>query len=216
MTRVKICGNRSFRDVEIAVRCGADAIGLIVGTKFVSEDEITAGLAKEIVAALPPFVTSVLVTHLQGCSEILDLYHVVLPGAIQLHNDLSLDVIKELRFRIPQVKLIKAIHILDESSIQEALSFSSDVDALLLDSRTANRIGGTGMTHDWSVSQCIVSQINTPVILAGGLTPANVREAIQTVRPFAVDVNSGVDDENGDKDSQKVHHFIQNTRDIKP
>lgn len=214
MTRVKICGNRSFRDVDLAVRHGADAIGLIVGTKFVSEDEISAGLAKEIVAALPAFVTSVLVTHLQGCSEILDLYHVVLPGAIQLHNDLSLDVIKELRFRIPQVKLIKAIHILDESSIQEALSFSSDVDALLLDSRTANRIGGTGMTHDWSVSQRIVSQIKTPVILAGGLTPANVREAIQTVRPFAVDVNSGVDHENGEKDPEKIHHFTQNSRDL--
>lgn len=216
MTRVKICGNRSFRDAEIAVRSGADAIGLIVGAKFVSEDEISAELAKGIVAALPPFVGSVLVTHLQGCSEILDLYDAVLPSTIQLHNDMSLGVIKELRCRIPQVKLIKAIHILDESSIQDAMTFASDVDSLLLDSRTNNRIGGTGVTHDWSVSQRIVSQIKTPVILAGGLTPTNVRAAIQMVRPFAVDVNSGVDDENGDKDPQKVHHFIENTLYTKP
>lgn len=216
MVRIKICGNRTLRDAQIAVRFGADAIGLIVGTKFFSEDEVSTTNASEIVAALPPFISSVLVTHLQSSDEILELYHAVLPTTIQLHNEVSMSVIEELRCKIPHVKLIKAIHIVDSTAIEQALLFSSCVDSILLDSRTDGRIGGTGVTHDWSVSQKIVLQTKVPVILAGGLTPSNVGLAIGKVRPFAVDVNSGVDAPNGDKDSQKVLSFIENCRDNSP
>lgn len=212
MVRIKICGNRTLRDAEIAVRDGADAIGLIVGTKFFSEDEVSTTDASEIVAALPPFIGSVLVTHLQSGHEILDLYHAVLPTTIQLHNEVSMSVIEELRCKIPHVKLIKAIHIVDSTAIDQALMFSTCVDSILLDSRTDGRIGGTGVTHDWSVSQQIVLQTKVPVILAGGLTPSNVGLAIAKVTPFAVDVNSGVDAPNGDKDPQKVLRFIESCR----
>jgi phosphoribosylanthranilate isomerase len=212
MVRIKICGNRTLRDAEIAVRYGADAIGLIVGTKFFSEDEVSTSNASEIVAALPPFIVSVLVTHLQSGHEILDLYHAVLPTTIQLHNEVNLSVIEELRCKIPHVKLIKAIHIVDSTAIKQALMISNCVDSILLDSRTDGRIGGTGVTHDWSVSQQIVLQTKVPVILAGGLTPSNVGLAIAKVKPFAVDVNSGVDAPNGDKDPQKVLGFIESCR----
>lgn len=132
MVRIKICGNRTPQDVQTAVRYGANAIGFIVGTKFFSEDEISIADARAIVTALPPFVSSVLVTHLQSTDEILDLYHAVLPTTIQLHNEASMSVIENLRSKIPHIKLIKAIHIVDSKAIEQALMFSPWVDSILL------------------------------------------------------------------------------------
>lgn len=214
MVRVKICGNKTLQDAKTAVQYGADAIGLIVGTKFFSEDEISVSSASEIVAALPPFISSVLVTHLQSGHEILELYRAVSPTTIQLHNEVSMSVIEELRCKVPHVKLIKAIHVVDSRAVTQALVYSSCVDSILLDSRTDSRIGGTGVTHDWSVSRKIVLQSKVPVILAGGLNPSNVEAAILKVRPFAVDVNSGVDSPGGEKDPQKVAGFMSSARAI--
>jgi phosphoribosylanthranilate isomerase len=211
-TRVKICGHRSSEEAQVSVLNGADAIGLIVGTRFFSEDEVTPAEAMAIFSSLPPFVSSVMVTHLQAADEIFDTYSKVLSSTIQLHNNVSIDTIKNLRRMLPAIKMIKAIHVIDSSSIGHALEFSTHVDAILLDSRCEGRIGGTGIIHDWSTSREIVDLCKTPVILAGGLNPHNVMQAISVVKPFCVDVNSGVDLPNGDKCPEKIANFIHKVR----
>ena len=111
-------------------------------------------------------------------------------------------------------KIIKAVHVIDNDkagTIEMAHSFEKVADALLLDSRTAERLGGTGRTHDWNISREIVEEMSLPVMLAGGLTDKNVYEAVRRVRPYAVDVNSGVE-VNGDKDPDKVRGFIENAK----
>jgi phosphoribosylanthranilate isomerase len=142
----------------------------------------------------------VLVTHLITAADVLDLHRRVPAPAIQLHDDIPADEIIVLRQHLPHVTLIKAIGVVDESAIGAARQVEPFVDALLLDSRTHDRIGGTGRVHDWRISRRIVTAARVPVILAGGLTPENVADAIGTVRPYGVDANSGLEFPNGDKD----------------
>jgi len=212
MVRVKICGNRTLEDALLAVSGGADAIGLIVGVRHESEDALKAETSGEILRAIPPLVSTVLVTHLLHAQEILDILAVVPATTIQLHDRISIEEINALRHRLPHVKLIKAIHVTDRTSIQSAEVFAGHVDALILDSLTRNKIGGTGIVHDWDISREIVQSVNKPVILAGGLTPENVVEAIHHVNPYGVDVNTGVQAPNGRKDPQKVRDFIRLAR----
>ena len=208
MLRVKVCGNRSKRDLEISLTMGADAVGLIVGIRHRSEDAIQPALAAELLRLVPVFVTSVLVTHLITASEILGIHDEVRTQAIQLHDDIPADEIIALRKRLPRVALIKAIGVVDESSIKAAHDIEPLVDALLLDSRTRDRIGGTGQVHDWSISRRIVDTARVPVILAGGLTPENVHSAIEAVRPYGVDANSGLELPDGNKDPARVRDFV--------
>jgi len=208
MLRVKVCGNRSKEDLEISLSMGADAVGLIVGIRHRSEDAISPELAAELLSLIPVFVTPVLVTHLVTATEILGIHDQVPAPAIQLHDDIPTDEILALRKRLPHVALIKAIGVVDESSIEAAHRIESVVDALLLDSRTSDRIGGTGQVHDWSISRRIVDTARVPVILAGGLTPENVHSAIEAVRPYAVDANSGLELPDGSKDPARVSDFV--------
>jgi phosphoribosylanthranilate isomerase len=215
MIRVKICGNRTVEDILSAVEFGADALGLIIGTKYYSEDNLSIEKAITLFKYIPPFVSSVIVTHLLDAEEILAIYDKIPTSTIQLHNEIVPKEIQKIREKLPSVKLIKAIHVTDVSSIKTAKYFEMFVDGILLDSRTIDRIGGTGKTHDWSISKQIVSSVNKPVILAGGLNPENISQAIQYVQPFGVDVNSGVDLPNGDKDSDKIQNFIRLSKKLK-
>lgn len=208
MPRVKVCGNRSRNDLDISLRMGADAVGLIVGARHYTEDAITPELAAELLRSVPIFVTLVLVTHLITAVEVLDLHRQVPTPTIQLHDDIPADEIIELRKHLPHVTLIKAIGVVDESAIYAAHQIEPLVDALLLDSRTNDRIGGTGRVHDWGISRRIVADASVPVILAGGLTPENVGDAIEAVRPYGVDANSGLEFPNGDKDPARVRDFV--------
>ncbi len=214
MFRAKICGNRSEQDVRISVAAGADAVGLISGVRHFSEDAVSADEARRLMALIPVFVTPVLVTHLITAREVLDLHEAVPTPVIQLHDDIPVMEIEAVRLALPGVRLIKAIHVSDASAIDDARAAASFANALLPDTRVEaeNRIGGTGRTHDWSLSRAIAEAVDVPVILAGGLNPDNVASAIDTVRPFAVDVNSGVDDANGDKDPDKARRFIANAK----
>jgi phosphoribosylanthranilate isomerase len=110
------------------------------------------------------------------------------------------------------VKLIKAIQVVDENALQEARRWEPFVDALLLDSKGEGGLGGTGRTHDWDLSARVVAELGIPVILAGGLSPGNVANAIRTVRPFGVDANSGVTGRPPGKDPQKVEQFVRQVR----
>jgi phosphoribosylanthranilate isomerase len=208
MPRVKVCGNRSKKDLDISLRMGADAVGFIVGVRHRTEDAIAPELAAELLRSVPVFVTPVLVTHLITAAEVLDLYRWVPTAAIQLHDDIPPDQTLVLRERLPHVALIKAIGIVDESSIDAARHVEPLVDALLLDSHAHDRIGGTGQVHDWSISRRIVEAARVPVILAGGLTPENVGAAIDAVRPYGVDANSGLEFPDGNKDPARVHDYI--------
>jgi phosphoribosylanthranilate isomerase len=141
----------------------------------------------------------VMVTHLQDAKTIISLLELIQKTTtVQLHDndDIDLKEISAIREKIPSVRIIKAIHIDgSEASLQKLHNYDGLVDALILDSVNLkeDRIGGTGMTHDWILSKKMVDNSHLPVILAGGLTPDNVQYAIRSVSPYAVDVNSGVE-----------------------
>lgn len=207
--RVKICGLRSRADLQVVLAAGADAVGFILGARHRTEDEVSPASAAALVAALPPFVSSVVVTHQQQAGAILPLVHQVAPTTLQLQDAISPTEMALLRAALPGTKLIKAIHVMGPDAIDEALAIEPFVDGLLLDSRTADRIGGTGLPHDWTISRQIVERTAKPVILAGGLTPANLAQALRAVGPAAVDVNSGVEDGAGQKDPARVGAFVR-------
>lgn len=207
--RVKICGVRSFADLQVVRAAGADAVGFIVGARHRTEDEVNADLAAELVASLPPFLSSVMVTHLLEAAAIVPIARQVAPTTLQLQDGIPPGDIQELRQDLPGIKLIKAIHVLDENAIAEVVAMEPLVDGLLLDSRTADRIGGTGQPHDWRISRRIVAGSRKPVILAGGLTPTNLAGALAAVRPAGVDVNSGVENGAGEKDPSRVRAFVR-------
>jgi phosphoribosylanthranilate isomerase len=209
---VKLCGIRSRSDLAVALNAGADALGFIVGARHRTEDELKPAAAAELVGLLPPFVDSVMVTHLQQARSILELIRQMGATTLQLQDGIAPQELQAIRTAQPGVKLIQAIHVGDGNAANQAMAAAIAaeplVDALLLDSRTADRIGGTGQTHDWSVSRRIVERIGKPVILAGGLRPENLRAALETVRPAAVDVNSGIEDAAGAKDPVRAEAFV--------
>lgn len=213
--KVKICGITNLEDAMQAICFGADALGFQVGMRHKTEDEVSPEEAKAIVASLPPFVSYVMVTHLQDAKTIISLLKLIQKTTtVQLHdNDIDLKEISAIREKIPSVRIIKAIHIDgSEACLQKLHNYDGLVDALILDSVNLkeDRIGGTGMTHDWILSKKMVDNSHLPVILAGGLTPYNVQYAIRSVSPYAVDVNSGVKISRTSrrKDPVKVRNFI--------
>jgi phosphoribosylanthranilate isomerase len=212
MWRVKICGNRTHTDVAAATSAGADAVGLIVGVRHLSEDALSPDRARALLMTIRPSVTSVLVTHATSAREVLAIHGNVPTAVIQLHDDIPLAEIRLIRLALPRVALIKAVHVTGPEALTQARAIRQQVDALLLDSRTSDRIGGTGEVHDRAISAEIVRLLNSRFILAGGLRPENVESAIETVRPYGVDVNSGVDNTNGDKDPRKVELFVRRAR----
>ena len=214
--RVKVCGLRSDRDLDVVVRSGADAVGLICGVTHVTEDELTADQARRLARRTPPLVSTVLVTHLVDAGEIVRLADFVGADVIQIHGLVSVETVSRVMERAGGRRIIKAVHVLGPSAVDDALGFVDVCDAVLLDSRTADRLGGTGRTHDWSISRQVADALRPlgrPVILAGGLRPDNVADAVCAVRPFAVDVNSGVEDANGDKLLEHCQVFVSRARD---
>lgn len=170
----------------------------------------------EIVARLPPFCSSVLVTHLSRPEEVLPILKIANVTTIQLHGDTTPKEAIDIKKRMPFLKAYKAVHVFDQSAIQEASRFVGCVDGIILDTaiRATGQVGGTGRTHDWNISKAIVKSIDVPVILAGGLNPENIVEAIRTVQPYGVDVNSGVSKSNGAKDHEKLRQFITRAKSV--
>ena len=209
--RTKICGIRNMKDAMIAINAGANALGFLVGITHVAEDKIGKEDAKEIIEALPPFVSTVLVTHLTEKDKLVNLAKELKVNTVQIHDYISPEDVVYVKNQLPFCKIIKAIHVISE---EEALtmmhSFENTCDALLLDSRTKDRLGGTGMVHDWNISKLIVESSKIPVILAGGLTQDNVYDAVIKVRPYGVDVNSGVEID-GWKSDDKVVKFVSDS-----
>ena len=197
-TRVKICGLTSEADRDAVVRAGADAVGFISDVPVDTPREISASTAERLVAGVPPFVTSVLVTMPESVQDAVDLQSDVGADAVQIHGTLSPAKVGGLRARL-DVPVIAAI---DLSADIEA--YADVADAVLVDSTSEDGGGGTGETHDWERTRAVRSEIEPPLILAGGLTPENVEAAVETVGPFAVDTASGVERTGGEKDDEAV------------
>ncbi|OIB58883.1 phosphoribosylanthranilate isomerase [Natrialba sp. SSL1] len=205
MTRVKICGLTTEDDLQTAVDAGAAAVGIICDVPVDSPREVAVQQACDLVASVPPFVTSVLVTMPETPTEAAELTARVEPDALQIHGSLEPPALESVRERT-NTELIYAV---DSQAVTEAEDAAAAADALLVDSTDEDGGGGTGETHDWERTRNLVAALETPVILAGGLTPANVAEAVQTVEPFAVDVASGVEATGGVKDTDAVRSFVE-------
>jgi len=202
MTRVKICGLTRGDDLDAAVAAGADAVGLIAGVTVETPREISLGRAAELAAAVPPLVTTVLVTMPDDAATARERIEQVRPDAIQLHGT-DPETVAGLA-DVP-AKVVAAVDPTDPD-----LDACADAaDALLVDSLTDEGGGGTGETHDWERTRELVAKLDVPVVLAGGLTPENVATAVETVDPFAVDVASGVEREGGIKDHDAVRQFVE-------
>lgn len=212
--RVKVCGVRSLADLAVAVHAGADAVGFICGATHNTDDAVLPERLRTLVRharSLSPEVERVLVTHLDDGKRILELADYAGVDAIQLHGKLVPGAIRTVWSAARGRRIIRAVHVTGEKAIDGALAVADLCHAVVLDTRTRHRLGGTGLTHDWKISARIVNALElTPcrVFLAGGLNPVNVAEAISVVRPFGVDVNSGVDDANGAKDREKCRQFV--------
>jgi phosphoribosylanthranilate isomerase len=209
---VKVCGVRREEGALLAAELGADAIGLLVGQRHRSADFISEQLARRIVCSLSPTKAKpVLVTHVPEVDEIERLLRQTEIETVQLHNEILPDAIRELKRRLPKLKILKSVHVLSVDSIEYPKSYLNLVDGFVLDSfnPATGQVGGTGLTHDWSISEKIVGRYSsTRMWLAGGLDAANVRAAIEAVKSFGVDVNSGTKGADGFKDPRKLRDFI--------
>ncbi|HET7815163.1 MAG TPA: phosphoribosylanthranilate isomerase [Candidatus Baltobacteraceae bacterium] len=203
-TRIKFCGCRSVEDALLAVECGADAIGMIFAE---SSRRITLETAEAIGRALPAYVTPVGVFSNAEREQIEQAVRAV-PGLVaQLHGDESAAFASSLT-----VRNMKTIHVASEDSaadLNERAAAYADCD-LLLDTSAGGQRGGTGMVFPWEAAADLVRRRR--VVVAGGLKPENVGECVRMLRPFGVDVCSGVET-NGKKDAEKMRAFVKAVRD---
>lgn len=195
----------------MAIRHGASAVGLVSdmpsGPGVIHEKVIT-----EIARTVPPGIATFLLTSATNPVQIVAQQRHCMTSVIQLCDWLPMDAYPLLRESLPGIGLVQVVHITGPEALDEALAVAPHVDALLLDSGNRSlpvkELGGTGRTHDWSVSAQIVTQCGVPVYLAGGLAPENIAKAIKKVMPFAVDVCSGVRTD-GMLDEAKLAAFVE-------
>lgn len=214
MTRIKICGNRTPAD--LAATSGADAQGFIVDVPS-SSRSLDPECARALMDCVAPFTSAVLITTTTDPHRIAELVEATEPNAVQIHADTSPQDLGCIRASLPVgVRLIGVLPLTDDTGphvVQRAVSLAeAPIDALLVDTQINGRSGGTGVPHDWTLSRRIRDAIAPcPLILAGGLDPDNVREAIEVVRPYAVDVSSGAE-ANGRKDPDRVAALLEEVR----
>ncbi|NKB46565.1 MAG: phosphoribosylanthranilate isomerase [Legionellales bacterium] len=201
-TRVKFCGMTQIDDAKQAVQLGVDALGFIFHPS--SPRAVSVNQARHIVCTLPALVQRVGVFVNQSASEIKQIVEQVGLTAIQLHGDQSATFCQQ--FQLP---VIKAISMTEQTDIVAALTAYQDVAQLLLDTAHPLLHGGSGQAFDW---RWIPVSVRSQVILAGGLTPANVAQAIAQIQPAAVDVSSGIEDRPGVKDPVKMERFMAQVR----
>jgi len=208
--RVKICCIASVAEAWMAIEHGASAIGLVSAMPS-GPGPIAEELIAEIAAPVPPGVASFLLTCKQDVASIIDQQSRTRVNTIQICDRLVDGTYEDLRQALPGISLVQVIHVTGPEAVHEALAISSHVDAILLDSGNQSlrvkELGGTGRTHDWALSRAIRESVEVPVYLAGGLKPENVAEAIRAVRPFGVDVCSGLRTD-GRLDEVKLKSFF--------
>jgi len=201
MVKIKICGITNIDDALYAAEQGVDALGFNFYKK--SPRYVEPEKAAEIISQLPPFVLPVGIFVNEREEKILEVQHLTCIQTIQLHGDESPDFCQRFKGRV-----IKAFQVKDKESIKHMAHYH--VSALLLDSYKEGLRGGTGTTFDWHLA--VVAKTFGRIILAGGLTPENVVEAVKLVQPYAVDVAGGVEKGKGLKDHGKIRKFITEVR----
>ena len=212
--RVKICGLTREEDLDVAVTAGADAVGFLVGVPS-SPRNLTLESAKVLLSQVPIFVDSVVVTTPKSVAWLVEVCERLKPSAIQIHGKELLNS-SEIREKIKDTQLIKTVYVTEDALNKKVIEDLKTFDAVLLDSFSKGQYGGTGKVHDWTLSRQIKEAVApVPVILAGGLKPENVKEAVLKVQPYAIDVASGVELSPGVKDNKKVRAFVENAKQIK-
>jgi phosphoribosylanthranilate isomerase len=210
-TRLKICCISSHEEAALAVAAGADALGF-VGPMPSGAGIVADELIAEVAPRVPPPVTAILLTSRTDPEAIVAHAQAVGVGAVQIVSHVAPAAYPALRRAAPRLKLVQVVHVEDETSVALAETYAALADALLLDSGRPSaavaELGGTGRVHDWALSRRIVERARVPVFLAGGLNPGNVAEAVAAVRPFGVDVCSGLRRE-GRLDAAKVRAFTR-------
>jgi phosphoribosylanthranilate isomerase len=209
--RVKVCCIASVAEAWLAIEHGASAVGLVSAMPS-GPGPIPEELIAEIAGTIPPGVSSFLLTCKEDVDAIVDQQRRTRVNTIQVCDRLPPGSYARLREELPGVSLVQVVHVNGREAVEEAIAIAPEVDAILLDSGNQSlpikELGGTGRTHDWRLSRAIRESVAVPLYLAGGLKPENVAAAIREVRPFGVDVCSGLRTE-GRLDPQKLTAFFQ-------
>jgi len=212
--RVKICCISSVDEAALAVDCGASALGLVSnmpsGPGVISDERIA-----EIAATVPPAIGTFLLTSQQRIADIIEQQRFCRTNTIQICDHLTHGTHRDLKDALPGISVVQVVHVTAPESVEEAVRVAPQVDAILLDSGNQKlaikELGGTGRTHDWTISRTIRERIGIPLFLAGGLTPENVGEAMEGVGPFGLDLCSGVRTD-GKLDAAKLKRFFAAVR----
>lgn len=210
--RFKVCCIRSPDEARRAIDAGAAALGLVStmpsGPGVIDDEQIA-----EIAARVPPGVDTFLLSALHDPDALIEQHRAVGTSTIQLVDHVSDDALARVRSALPGIRLVQVVHVGDESSVEHAERAAERADAVLLDSGKpelpVKELGGTGRRHDWAISARIRERLDVPVYLAGGLTPENAAEALRTVRPFGLDVCSGLRDRTFDLDDDRLTRFAR-------
>jgi phosphoribosylanthranilate isomerase len=216
MTKIKICGLKTLQDALFAHHAGADALGFVIDVPVNTPRKISSQEAQSIISKLPPYALTVGVVMPSDIQSSLRIIKKTEVDALQIHGNSPATMIRELKEKT-RIKIIRSVPIAIDTDVTASINeiekyIESGIGAILLDTKGEENAGGTGQKHDWSKSREIKESINCPIILAGGLTPENVADAIRVVEPYAVDVASGVESSPGIKNHQKIMDFIQNVR----
>jgi phosphoribosylanthranilate isomerase len=204
LTRVKICGMTSPQELKEAVAAGADALGFIVEIER-SRHCLSADMARDLIRRVPIFIPTVAVMEPSTVEEAARLAGITGADLLQLYG-FAAEEIAALKGLVQGAKIIAAA-----PAGPEARRLAEVADAVLLDTMKGGRLGGSGEAHDWNSSSVLAKELSVPAILAGGLNPSNVRDAISRVMPYAVDVSSGVETD-GRKDGEKMRSFVKAAR----
>ncbi len=210
VVKTKICGFTNSEDAKVACDIGVDMVGVVVNVNVPTPRNITVEQAARVFDSVPEGVERVVVTTPENVNEAEDLVNELNPDFLQVHNRMYGREMEEIREKIKVIGVFHVSKDFEESAevVSEARDIAAVSDRLLLDTKLGSG-GGTGETHDWEVSSMIRDNLKVPIILAGGLNPSNVRLAIEKVRPFAVDVSSGVESEPGKKDHKLMEEFVR-------
>lgn len=214
MVHVKICGITRYQDLTVAIDAGADLIGFIIGVTS-SQRNLDLAKAKELISKVHNDVSSVAVTVFKTKEELTKICEELETDYLQIHGNFQ-SILKSVPETLSRERIIGAINGRNSDASELSVKVSDIFHTILLDSTTHDGLGGTGITHDWNLSRRIRDTIYpNRLILAGGLTPENVEDAIEKVRPYGVDVSTGIEEKPGIKDHKKLFDFITRVKEMK-
>lgn len=203
MTKIKICGITNKEDALWAINLKVDALGFIFAA---SPRRVEAEIVQEIVELLPPFTSSTGVFVDEDRKKVKEIAECCCLTTLQFHGEESPSYCEGFK-----QKVVKALRIENKDILKKAAQYQDKVDAYLLDTYSPFKYGGTGKTFDWRIAKEI-KNFGLPIILSGGLNPENIREAIGEVKPYAVDVSSGIEEKPGKKNLEKLINFVRIVR----